>query len=71
MPYWAVRVARSTLDAARLRPQTVFVGSASALYAEDGPTALLAWSDETLHYTLVGDAGLVDLRRIAESMKRP
>lgn len=61
----------STLDAARLRPQTVLVGRERALYAEDGPSALLAWSDGSLHYTLVCDTGLVDLRRIAESMKKP
>lgn len=61
----------STLDATHLRPQNLLVGRESALYAEDGPTALLAWSDGTLHYTLVGDAGLVDLRRIAESIEKP
>lgn len=61
----------STLDTTHLRPQSVSVGNSTALYAEDGPTALLAWSDGTLHYTLVGDAGLVDLRRIAQSMEKP
>ncbi|HET6277061.1 MAG TPA: hypothetical protein VFE16_14120 [Candidatus Cybelea sp.] len=61
----------STLDTAHLRPQTLLVGHESALYAEDGPTALLAWSDGRLHYTLVGDTGLVDLRRIAESIEKP
>ncbi len=61
----------STLDVAQLRPETLTVGGTSALYAEDGATALLAWSDRTLHYTLVGDVGLVDLRRLAQSMEKP
>jgi negative regulator of sigma E activity len=61
----------STLDAARLQPETLSVNGASALYAEDGPTALLAWSDGALHYTLVGEVGLVDLRHLAQSMEKP
>ncbi len=64
-------VQASTLDVARLQPETLTLGATSALYAEDGPTALLAWSDGTLHYTLVGDVGLVDLRSLARSMERP
>lgn len=58
----------STLDATRLQPQSLRVGGHSAEYAEDGATALLAWSDGTLYYTLVGEVGLVDLRRIAASI---
>ena len=58
----------STLDATRLQPQSLRVGGHSAEYAEDGATALLAWSDGTLYYTLVGELGLVDLRRIAASI---
>lgn len=61
----------STLDAARLQPETLSVNGASALYAEDGPTALLTWSDGTLHYTLVGEVGLVDLRHLAQAMEKP
>ena len=55
----------STLDATRLKPQSLRVGRRSAEYAEDGATALLAWSDGTLYYTLVGEVGVVDLARIA------
>lgn len=58
----------STLDATRLRPQPLRVGRRSAEYAEDGTTALLAWSDGTLYYTLVSEVGMVDLARIAASI---
>ena len=58
----------STLDATRLKPQPLRVGRRSAEYAEDGATALLAWSDGTLYYTLVGEVGVVDLARIAASI---
>lgn len=58
----------STLDATRLKPQSLRVGGRNAEYAEDGATALLAWSDGGLHYTLVGEVGMVDLARIAASI---
>jgi len=55
----------STLEATTLRPRTMRVGAYEAEYAEDGPTALLAWSDGALHYTLVGEVGQVDLPHLA------
>lgn len=58
----------STLEATELRPRALRVGGRDAQYAEDGTTALLAWSDGSLYYTLVGEFGLVDLRRIAASI---
>ncbi len=58
----------STLDAARLKPQSLRVGGHDAEYAEDGPTALLAWSDGKLYYTLVGEVGVVNLAQIATSI---
>jgi negative regulator of sigma E activity len=58
----------STLEATRLERQWLRVGGRTAEYTEDGATALLAWSDGTLHYTLVGEVGLVDLPRLASSI---
>jgi negative regulator of sigma E activity len=60
----------SALDAARLRPQSLRIGGHSAEYAEDGTIALLAWSDGSLYYTLVGEVGIVDLRAVAASIAR-
>ena len=59
----------TTLDATPFGPKMLRVGTASAEYAEDGSTALLAWSDGGLHYTLAGELGLVDLTRLAESLQ--
>lgn len=64
-------VKASALDMARFQPQTLQVDGRDAQYAEDGSTALLAWSDGGLHYTLVGELGLVDLRRLATSIEKP
>ena len=58
----------STVDVTRLQPQTIQIAGRSAEYAEDGSTALIAWSDGSLYYTLVGEFGLVDLRRMAASV---
>jgi negative regulator of sigma E activity len=58
----------STLDATRFQTQSLRMGDRKAEYAEDGATALLAWSDGSLYYTLVGESGLVDLRRMAASI---
>ncbi len=44
------------------------MGGRNAEYAEDGATALLAWSDGTLYYTLVAEVGVVNLARIAASI---
>jgi negative regulator of sigma E activity len=55
----------ATLDSVRFETRSVLVAGHSAQYAEDGPTALLAWSDGRLYYTLVGEVGLIDFRRLA------
>ncbi|MBV9233540.1 MAG: DUF4367 domain-containing protein [Candidatus Eremiobacteraeota bacterium] len=60
----------TTLDTAGLASQSTTVGNRSAQYAEDGATALLAWSDATLHYALVGELTQSELRRIAASISR-
>ncbi|MGA8474256.1 MAG: sigma-E factor regulatory protein RseB domain-containing protein [Candidatus Cybelea sp.] len=58
----------STLDMTGLQPEWTNVGVRRAEYAEDGAMALLAWSDGTLHYALVGELGLTELRQIAVSV---
>ncbi|MGB6518873.1 MAG: sigma-E factor regulatory protein RseB domain-containing protein [Candidatus Cybelea sp.] len=58
----------STLEVTQLRPRSLRVGRRDAEYAEDGTTALLAWSDGSLYYTLVGEVGLVDLPPLAASI---
>jgi negative regulator of sigma E activity len=58
----------STLEATGLEKRSLRVAGRNAEYAEDGATALLAWSDGTLYYTLVGEVGLIDLPRLAESI---
>jgi negative regulator of sigma E activity len=63
-------VEASTLDAAQLQQRSIRIGDRSAEYTEDAGMALLAWSDGTLHYTLVAERGLVDLQRIAGSLSR-
>lgn len=60
----------SELDGASLRLEAVRIGAYSAQYGEDGPDALLAWSDGRLHYTLVGEVGQVDLPRLAAAISR-
>jgi negative regulator of sigma E activity len=63
--------AASTLDMTGLQTERTQVGGRSAQYAEDGAMALLAWSDATLHYALVGELGMNELRAMAESMQKP
>jgi negative regulator of sigma E activity len=58
----------STLDMTGLQPEWTNVGARRAEYAEDGAMALLAWSDGTLHYALVGELDLTELRQIAVSV---
>jgi negative regulator of sigma E activity len=60
--------ASAALESTRLESRTVIVAGRSAQYAEDGPTALLTWSDGRLYYTLVGEVGIVDLSRLAEAI---
>lgn len=61
----------SSLDVSGLQPRSLSVAGHAAQYAEDGPTALLAWNDGALYYTLVGDLGLSDLPGIASEIERP
>lgn len=58
----------STLAAAQLQPRSLRIGGRDGQYAEDGTTALLAWNDGSLYYTLVGEVGLVDLPHLAAAI---
>jgi negative regulator of sigma E activity len=51
-----------------LRPQTVSFDKHDGKYVRDGPTTLLAWREEGLAFTLVGDLDLKDLVSIATSV---
>lgn len=51
-----------------LHRQATTIGAESADYAESGPTTLLAWRDRSLHYALVGEIELTELKRIAGSI---
>jgi negative regulator of sigma E activity len=51
-----------------LRRQQTTIGGGPADYAESGPTTLLAWRDRSLHYALVGELELTELKRIAGSI---
>lgn len=58
----------AAVDMRGLRPQDTTVGGGRANYAESGPTTLLAWRDRNLHYALVGELELAELKRIAGSI---
>lgn len=58
----------STVDMSGLHPQSTSIAGHEAEYAQDGATALLAWTDGDLHCELVGELGREELQRIAASM---
>ncbi len=58
----------AAVDLSRYRPSTTSVGSHSAQYVEDGPTTLLAWSDGSHHFALVGELDLHELQKIGNSV---
>lgn len=58
----------AVVDMQPLHPRSVSVAGRDALYAEEGPTALLAWDDGAVHYALLGDLRLEELKRIAASL---
>jgi negative regulator of sigma E activity len=61
----------SALDMTRLEPKLLVVNGRNAQYAEDGTTALLAWNDGSLYYTLVGELSLAELQGIADQIRKP
>jgi negative regulator of sigma E activity len=58
----------AAVDMSAMHPQTTTIGGRDADYAESGPTTLLAWRDRTLHFALVGELQLSELKRIASSI---
>lgn len=58
----------STLDMTGLQPQWISIGSRRAQYAESGAMALLAWGDGALHYALVGELSLPELKSLAAAI---
>jgi outer membrane lipoprotein-sorting protein len=55
-------------DFAGMKPQSTTFDRHEASYVHDGPTTLLAWTEERLAFTLVGDLDLKDLIRIGTSV---
>ena len=55
-------------DFAGMKPQSTSFDNHDANYVHDGPTTLLAWCEEHLAFTLVGDLDLKDLVRIGTSV---
>lgn len=60
--------AAATLESTFAEPRSVVVNGHDARYAEEGSTALLAWSDGRLYYTLAGEVGLIDIKRLADAI---
>ena len=50
------------------RAQSTTISGHDADYAEAGPTTLLSWRGDSLHYTLVGELQLDELKKIASSL---
>ncbi|MGB8518532.1 MAG: DUF4367 domain-containing protein [Candidatus Tumulicola sp.] len=59
----------ASLDMQSLHPRSLSLGGRQARYAEQGPDALLAWSDGSLHFALLGNLSLEELKRIAASLE--
>src|SRR5581483_7942942 len=57
------------LDMQSLHPRSLSLAGHDARYAEQGPDALLAWSDGSLHFALLGNLPLDELKRIAASLE--
>jgi negative regulator of sigma E activity len=60
----------AAIDLSRYKANETRILDAPAKYVEDGPTTLLAWSDEGIHYALVGDMTLTELEQIGASVGR-
>jgi negative regulator of sigma E activity len=59
----------AAVDLQPLHPKSLSLSGRDARYAEQGPDALLAWSDGSLHFALLGDLPLDELKRIAASLE--
>jgi negative regulator of sigma E activity len=60
--------AASAINMNGLHRQVTTIGGGPADYAESGPMTLLAWRDRSLHYALVGELEITELKRIAVSI---
>lgn len=60
--------ASSAIDLSHYQVHTTTVEKNDANYVEDGPNTLLSWSENGLHFALVGDLSLNELRKIAASV---
>jgi negative regulator of sigma E activity len=58
----------AAVDFGAMHPQTVSFEGHEAQYVEDGSTVLLAWHEQGLHFTLVGDLSKNELIDIAKSV---
>ncbi len=59
----------TALNMQALHPRSLSLSGRDASYAEQGPDALLAWSDGSLHFALLGDLPLDELKHIAASLE--
>ena len=55
-------------DMSGYHPVEKTIGTLRAQEGDDGPTTLLAWSQDALHFTLVGDLNKDEMERIAASL---
>ncbi len=58
----------AAVDMSRYRVSDVHFENKDGQYVQEGPTTLLAWSEAGLHFALVGDLDLNELKRIAASV---
>lgn len=58
----------SAVDLSHYQAHETTVEENKATYVEDGPNTLLTWSESGLHFALVGDLSLNELRKIAGSV---
>ena len=58
----------AAIDMSGYKQKTTHFENHDARYVDDGPTTLLAWSESSLHFALVGDLNLNELTRIAASV---
>lgn len=58
----------AAVDLSRYHAISTSVANHAAHYVQDGPTTLLAWSDGSRHFALVGDLSLNELEKIGASV---
>ena len=58
----------AAIDLSRYKVSTTKIEKHVAQYVTEGPTTLLTWSEDGLHFALVGDLTLAELGKIAASV---